>query len=201
MRVCVYCASSEAVSDSFRAGAAEFGQLLAGAGAELVYGGGNVGLMGVLARSVHEHGGRVFGVIPRRLQEIEGRAYDIADTLIVTDTMQERKRAMFTRADAFAVLPGGVGTIEELMEVLTLKHLGYHDRPIVLLNLEDYFAPLIALLDHGVRHRLSPKGIHDLYTLAPTPADAFRRLTAETAEPAETTQPAEAVEPAQNGPP
>lgn len=178
MRICVYCASSNAVSTTFRSAADEFGRLMAAAGAELVYGGGNVGLMGVLARAVHRHGGRVYGVIPSRLQQIEGRAYDIADTLVVTETMQERKRKMFTRADAFAVLPGGIGTLEELMEVLTLKHLGYHSRPIVLLDVEGYFEPLVRLIDHGIRHHLSSPDVHTLYERADNPSDAMLRLTA-----------------------
>ncbi len=146
--ICVYCSSSNDVNAAYYSAAEDLGRLLAEQSFPLVYGGGGVGLMGAVARAVHEHGGSVTGVIPEALTEIEGVAYDSADEMIVTDTMQERKAAMYERADAFVVLPGGFGTLEEFLEVLTLKRLGYHDRPIVLVNVEGFFDPLLELFDH-----------------------------------------------------
>ena len=125
--ICVYCSSSDHISETYVPVAQTTGRLITERGYTLIYGGGNVGLMGVLARSVHECGGRVFGVIPEALKAIEGVAYDLADELVVTRTMQERKAIMFTKANAFLVLPGGFGTLEEFMEVLTLKQLRYHN--------------------------------------------------------------------------
>jgi uncharacterized protein (TIGR00730 family) len=155
MNVCVYCASSQSIPSHFHDLAAEFGQRLGEDNRTLVYGGGSVGLMGTLARSVHTAGGRVVGYIPKKLQEIEGRAYSFADELHVTDTMSQRKRGMYTEADAFVVLPGGVGTIEEFFEVLTLKRLGYHQKPIVVANVFDFFQPLLELLEHVDREQFS----------------------------------------------
>ena len=149
MTVCIYCASH------FHDLAHELGQRLAADGHTLVYGGGSVGLMGTLARSVHDAGGRVVGYIPRKLQEIEGRAYAFADELHVTETMSQRKRGMYQEADAFVMLPGGVGTIEEFFEVLTLKRLGYHGKPIVVGNAFEFFDPLLALLEHVDREQFS----------------------------------------------
>lgn len=167
MNICVYCASSLKIAPSFHSVATDLGRIIAEGGHTLVYGGGNVGLMGTLAKSVHEYGGTVVGVIPRALQEIEGRAYDVADELIVTDTMQERKRIMFTRADGFAILPGGIGTLEEFFEVLTLRKLGYHDKPITIVNKDRFFDPLLDLLNYVDKTRFSP-GVTDgtLYTVS-----------------------------------
>ncbi|GIV57951.1 MAG: hypothetical protein KatS3mg042_0864 [Rhodothermaceae bacterium] len=174
----VYCASSDRIEARFFAVAEEMGRLLAKHGLELVYGGGRVGLMGAVARAVHEHGGRVYGVIPEALKEREGVAYDVADELVVTGTMQERKRLIFTRADAFVVLPGGFGTLEELMEVLTLRQLGYHDKPIALVNTDDFFRPLLDLFEHFYRTGFAHPRYRSLYHVAPDPADALNHLTA-----------------------
>ena len=146
--ICVYCSSSNLLDAYYYDEARELGRNMAKNGYRLVYGGGNVGLMGVLARTVHEHGGIVFGVIPRALKNREGIAYDVADELIVTETLRERKAIMYNRADAFIALPGGIGTLEELIEVLTLKQLGYHQRPIILINSNGFYTPLLDLFEH-----------------------------------------------------
>jgi hypothetical protein len=174
--VCVYCASSNRVDPVYFTLAEAMGQQLAARGHRLIYGGGNVGLMGVLARSVHAAGGHVTGVIPEALKAIEGVAYDVADELIVTRTMQERKAIMFTRAEAFLVLPGGFGTLEELMEVLTLKQLGYHVRPILLVNAGGFFDPLLALFDHFIRTGFAQEAHRTLFQAVPTPAAALEAL-------------------------
>ncbi|WP_457652281.1 LOG family protein [Rhodocaloribacter sp.] len=175
----VYCASSNHIDEKYFAVASETGRLLAERGHTLVYGGGNVGLMGTVARAVHEHGGEVFGVIPDALRQIEGVAYEVADELIITETMQERKRLMFTRAEAFLVLPGGFGTLEEFMEVLTLRQLGYHHKPIALVNTDGFYAPLLDLFEHYYRTGFARARYRALYHVAPTPADALDHIAEE----------------------
>ncbi|GIV60530.1 TIGR00730 family Rossman fold protein [Rhodocaloribacter litoris] len=174
----VYCASSNRIDARYVAVAEEMGRLLAERGLELVYGGGQVGLMGAVARAAHAHGGRVYGVIPEALKTREGVAYDVADELVVTGTMQERKRLIFTRADGFVVLPGGFGTLEELMEVLTLRQLGYHDKPIALVNTDDFFRPLLDLFEHLYRTGFARPEYRVLYHVAPDPAGALDHLAA-----------------------
>ena len=176
--VTVYCASSNAVHQQFKDVAEETGRILAEKGVALVYGGGQVGLMGVLARSVHEHGGTVVGVIPEALKEREGIAYEVADELIITKTMQERKRILFTRADGFVVLPGGFGTLEEFMEVLTLKQLGYHDKPLTLVNTGGYYDPLLELFEHFFEERFAHEKYRGLYEVTRGPSDALDHIEA-----------------------
>lgn len=120
---------------------------MAAAGVELVYGGGRIGLMGVLASAVLASGGRVTGVIPAALRDAE-LAHEGASELVIVDSMHDRKRLMAERADAFAVLPGGIGTLDETFEILTWRHLGLHDKPIFLVDVADYWRPLRQLLDH-----------------------------------------------------
>ena len=180
--ICVYCSSSNHIDPLYFAVAEEAGRLLGERGDTLVYGGGKVGLMGVIARSVHAHGGRVVGVIPDALKEREGVAYETADHLITTRTMQERKAIMFSRAEAFLVLPGGFGTLEEFFEVLTLRQLGYHDLPITLVNTANFFDPLLELFEHLYRERFAARSHRYLYHVAATPADALAHIEAYLAE-------------------
>jgi hypothetical protein len=174
--VCVYCSSSDRIDDAFRPVAEALGAGLAARGHTLVYGGGDVGLMGVLARAVHDGGGRVVGVIPERLKVVEGVAYHLADELIVTDTMSARKQIMMRRAEAFVVLPGGFGTLEELMEVMTLRFLGYHARPIVLVNTDGFYDDLLAFFDRLHEAHFARTRATGLLHVAPTPADALAHL-------------------------
>jgi cytokinin riboside 5'-monophosphate phosphoribohydrolase len=169
--VCVFCSSAGGLPEEYRAAARELGAELAGRGHRLVYGGGNVGLMGELARSVHDHGGTVVGVIPRGLVDRE-LAYDPADELLVTETLRERKAEMDARADAFVALPGGFGTLEELLEVLTLRQLGLHDRPIVLVNVAGYWDPFLAMVADMVAQGFAPLGEGALFQVAKTAAEA-----------------------------
>jgi hypothetical protein len=178
--ICVYCSSSNAIADTYPPVAEALGRELARRGHALVYGGGAVGLMGVLAHAAHEEGGTVTGVIPSKLQDREGIAYD-ADELIVTDTMRERKGIMFRRAEAFVVLPGGYGTLEEFMEVLTLKQLGYHDRPIALLNVDGFFDTLLDFFDELREGRFAREAIGDLVHVVSTAEAALDRVEAVTA--------------------
>ena len=176
--ICVYCSSSNRIHADYFEVATQVGQLLAQHGHTLLYGGGGVGLMGAVARAVHAGNGRVIGVIPEGLKQIEGVAYEVADELIVTETMQERKAILFTRADAFLVLPGGIGTLEELMEVLTLRSLGYHDKRIALLNTAGFYELLLQLFEHFYTGGFAREKVRALYHVAETPQAALNYLDA-----------------------
>src|SRR4051812_20764581 len=145
--VCVYCGSSPGTDRTFMEAARRFGEILAVDGVGLVYGGGSKGLMGAVATAVLEHGGHVTGIIPEFLQNRE-QTLRRAQEVIVTPDMHVRKQTMFERADAFVALPGGIGTLEELVEQLTWAQLGRHKKPILILNIKGFWEPLCALLDH-----------------------------------------------------
>lgn len=145
--ICVYCGSGNGTDPLFAEAARRLGQLLAESGVGLVYGGGSLGLMGALAKSVLAHGGKVTGIIPEFLTQRE-QMLKGAQELIVTRDMHERKRIMFERADAFVALPGGIGTLEELVEQMTWAQLGRHRKPILIANIAGFWAPLRAMLDH-----------------------------------------------------
>jgi uncharacterized protein (TIGR00730 family) len=166
------------VDPRFGSIADRMGRLIADNGFRLVYGGGSVGLMGRLARAVHERNGHVYGVIPEALQQVEGVAYDVADDLVVTRTMQERKAIMYTRADAFVALPGGFGTLEEFLEVLTLKQLGYHQKPLFLVNAHGFYQPLLTLFEHFYAERFARESHRELYTVVTQPEEVIERLSA-----------------------
>jgi uncharacterized protein (TIGR00730 family) len=145
--ICVYCGSGPGTNPHFVESAVAFGRSMAENGIGLVYGGGSIGLMGAVARSVLDHGGRVTGIIPEFLTKREN-ALTGAQELIVTHDMHERKRLMFERSDAFVALPGGIGTLEELVEQLTWQQLGRHSKPILLANIDGFWEPLLTLLTH-----------------------------------------------------
>lgn len=152
--VCVYCASSNAAPPDFMAAAEAFGAILAREGVRLVYGGGSVGLMGAAARAAQGAGGRVLGIIPDFLTSHE-RPLRTVETVVV-HTMHERKMMMFQEADGFAILPGGIGTLEELIELLSWRRLGLHSKPIVFLNLQGFWDPLFAVFQHILDQHLVP---------------------------------------------
>jgi uncharacterized protein (TIGR00730 family) len=145
--VCVYCGSNVGRNPAYAAAARALGATMARERIGLVYGGGGLGLMGELARTVLAHGGRVTGIIPAFLSRKERMLRD-ADELIVVDDMHQRKKLMFDKSDAFVALPGGIGTLEELVEQLTWAQLGRHNKPIVLLNIAGFWEPLLILLRH-----------------------------------------------------
>lgn len=147
--LCVFCGASLGVEPAYRAAAERLGRHLAEAGVTLVFGGGHVGLMGVLATAVLEGGGRVIGIIPDHLVKIESPFRDISE-LIVVDSMHTRKRKMFDLADAFCVLPGGLGTLDETFEILTWKQLHLHNKPVVLANVEGYWDAWLKLFHVSV---------------------------------------------------
>ena len=145
--ICVYCGTGEGANPAYIAAAEELGRRVADADVSLVYGGGSIGLMGAVARSTLVSGGTVTGIIPRFLEEREVMMEEVSE-LIVTEDMHERKRRMFERADGFVALPGGIGTLEEVVEILTWGQLGRHRKPVVLADIDGFWRPLVDLLEH-----------------------------------------------------
>jgi uncharacterized protein (TIGR00730 family) len=176
--LCVYCGSSGAVAPAYRAAASELGAALADAGIELVFGGGRVGLMGLAADAALARGGKVTGIIPARLRDAE-LAHAGVSELAVVDTMHARKALMAERADAFAILPGGIGTLDETFEILSWKQLGLHDKPIFLVDVEGYWAPLRCLLEHVVTSGFAQPKTRDLLRVVPTIAALVTALVDE----------------------
>ncbi|ATQ42507.1 TIGR00730 family Rossman fold protein [Caulobacter mirabilis] len=152
--VCVYCGSSNDADPEFLEAAYEVGAEIARAGMRFVYGGGGVGLMGASARGAHDARGKVLGIIPDFLRGRE-QPFDDVETVIVS-SMHERKMMMFERSDAFVVLPGGIGTLEEIVELLSWQRLGLHEKPVVFYNPRGFWDPLFELFEHTIRERLSP---------------------------------------------
>jgi hypothetical protein len=173
--ICVFSGSSQRVLPAYFDAASELGRLIGSRGWELVFGGGTIGLMGAVARGVHEAGGRVTAVIPERLNR-PGVLYETADEIIVTATLRDRKAVMDERAGAFVALPGGFGTLEEVIEVITLKQLRYHDRAIVFLNTLGYYDALIAFLHQQARDGFVRAEHQSLYHVADTPAGTVSHL-------------------------
>jgi uncharacterized protein (TIGR00730 family) len=145
--ICVYCGSGVGTNPAFAEAASDFGRELADNGIGLVFGGGGRGLMGEIARAALQHGGHVVGIIPRFLVGPEHALKDVTE-LVVTESMHERKLRMFERSDAFVALPGGIGTLEELVEQLTWNQIGQHNKPIIIANVLGYWDLLLALLEH-----------------------------------------------------
>jgi uncharacterized protein (TIGR00730 family) len=165
--ICVFCGSRYGAEPRFRTAATRFGSLAGAAGAKLIYGGGHVGLMGAVADAAMAAGGEVVGLIPTRLLELEVGHRTISE-LVVTADMCERKQQMISRADAFVTLPGGLGTLDELLEVVTLRQLGYHGKPIVVLNLAGYWDPLNALVDRVIEQRFAAASARELFQMVET---------------------------------
>jgi uncharacterized protein (TIGR00730 family) len=174
-RLCVYCGAAGKVDEAYRRAATDLGRLLAEAGIELVYGGGRIGLMGLIADAALEAGGRVIGVIPGHLHDYEIGHGGVSE-LVVVDSMHDRKRRMFELADAFAVLPGGLGTLEEAFEIITWKQLGLHDKPIVIVDVQGYWAPLARLVDHVVGEGFAHPSARDLFQVVPGIDELLPRL-------------------------
>ena len=151
---CVFCGSSDAADPAFLTAAADLGMALAGAKIKLVYGGGGVGLMGAVARAAHQAGGEVLGIIPTFLVGAE-RALESVEHIIV-DNMHERKMLMFLRSDSFVILPGGIGTLEEVVELLSWRRLDLHAKPVVFYNPRNFWDPLFKLFQHTVDENLTP---------------------------------------------
>jgi hypothetical protein len=173
--LCVYCSSSDRLDPKYYAAAAELGRALVARGWGLVYGGGKTGLMGAVARAVKESGGRVVGVIPE-FMKVRELAYDEADEIVTVVTMRERKLLMETRADAFVTLPGGFGTLEEIMEILTLRQLGVVKKPCVFFNQDGFYDDLLRLFDRMLAEKFFKPSNLQLFRVATTVPEIFMQI-------------------------
>lgn len=173
--ICVYCGSRTGAGDGYARLAESVGASIAAAGLTLVYGGGQIGLMGLTARAALDAGGKVIGIIPEHLDTIEIAQTDLSELHVVAD-MHTRKRMMFDRSDAFLVLPGGLGSLDEFFEVLTWAQLDLHDRPVLLLNHHGYWEPLMALVRHVVEQGFADRSSFDLFTAVPDLDSVFQQL-------------------------
>ena len=175
--ICVYCGSGQGTDPVFTAAARVLGRMMAKAGIRLVYGGGRIGLMGEVARSVLDAGGTVTGIIPKFLKAREVMLAD-AQELHVVEDMHARKKLMFDKADAFIALPGGIGTLEELVEQLTWAQLGRHEKPILIANINGFWRPLLSLLAHMRESGFVRPGLEVKYLVAERIEDALEMLLA-----------------------
>nr|WP_280516309.1 TIGR00730 family Rossman fold protein [Chelatococcus reniformis] len=176
--VCVYCGSGTGRHPDFMEAARTLGRRMAEQGLALVYGGGNIGLMGEIARSVIDHGGHVTGIIPEFLKAREVMLQDAQETVVVAD-MHTRKRMMYERADAFVALPGGIGTLEELIEQLTWAQLGQHSKPILVLNTRGFWRPLLVLVEHMRDNGFIRPGLEVSYGVVDDVEDVIPALKAQ----------------------
>ncbi|KAL6614648.1 hypothetical protein ACP70R_036918 [Stipagrostis hirtigluma subsp. patula] len=174
-RICVFCGSNPGNRAVFGDAALGLGRELVVRGIDLVYGGGSVGLMGLIAQTVLDGGCRVLGVIPRALMPLEISGASVGEVKVVTD-MHERKAEMARQSDAFIALPGGYGTMEELLEMITWSQLGIHDKPVGLLNVDGYYDPLLALFDKGAAEGFIKQDCRDIIVSAPTAHDLLNKM-------------------------
>lgn len=162
--VCVYCGASSGASENFLKIATDVGRALGERRIRLIYGGGGIGLMGALADAALAAGGEVVGIIPEHLQQAELGHRGLADLKIV-DSMHTRKRMMFDLSEAFIVLPGGMGTLDETFEIITWRQLGMHDKPIILVNHDDYWGPFLGLIDHVIDNGFARPALRQLFSV------------------------------------
>ncbi|QQQ18535.1 TIGR00730 family Rossman fold protein [Brevundimonas vitis] len=174
--VCLFCGSSETAAERYLQAARDFGTATARAGWRLVYGGGGVGLMGASARAAHAEGGRVLGIMPGFLRSRE-RLFDDVETIVVT-SMHERKQLMYDQSDAFVVAPGGIGTLEEAIELLSWKRLDLHAKPIVFLNIDGFWDTFLAMMQHNVAEGMTPAWFLDAWQVCDTVEAAMAAITA-----------------------
>ncbi len=176
--LCVYCSSSDRLEPKYFAAAETLGRAMVARGWGLVYGGGRTGLMGTVARAVKESGGRVIGVIPE-FMKVKELAFDEADELVTVVTMRERKLLMESRADAFVALPGGWGTLEEIMEILALRQLDVLRRPCVFLNQDGFYDDLLRFFDRMIAERFNKPSNLELFRVARTVDEIFQLIEAD----------------------
>ncbi|MCW0183452.1 MAG: TIGR00730 family Rossman fold protein [Zavarzinia sp.] len=165
--LCVFCGASTPPDHRYLEAADTLGKILAAEGVELVYGGGALGLMGTIARAVRDNGGRVTGIIPHFLTKLEAKLEGISETIEV-ETMHQRKRLMFERSDAFVVLPGGMGTLDETVEMITWAQLQLHKKPIMLVDVLGYWQPFMGLVEHVIGTGFARPNTRDFLTLVPS---------------------------------
>lgn len=175
-KICVFCGSAHGGDAAYATAARRFGELIAERGYDLVFGGGFIGLMGEVAHAARLGGAYVTGVLPEFLRHLEPPSRD-AQRMVITPDLQERKRLMLSLSDAFAVLPGGLGTLDEFFEVVTSAQLNVFAKPLVLLNTQDFFAPLEALLERTLASGFAGERVRGLYRLAATPEEAIETIS------------------------
>ncbi|ABS62732.1 conserved hypothetical protein [Parvibaculum lavamentivorans DS-1] len=175
--LCVYCGSSTGKEPAFMEAGDRFGHIMAQSKVKLVYGGGGIGVMGAVARAVLAGGGQVTGIIPKFLTEVEVEFKEVTE-LIVTESMHARKQLMFERSQGFVALPGGIGTVEETIEMLTWAQLGRHSYPIVIANINGFWDPLIELLDHIIKAGFARSDIRRIYSVVDRVEDIIPRVEA-----------------------
>lgn len=175
--VCVFCGSRFGTDPAYRQAAQDMGVALAEAKLRLVYGAGDVGLMGEVANAAQTAGGETFGVIPVHLLDREVGKRDLT-SFVITENMHERKKVMFMNADAIVTLPGGAGSLDEFFEVVTWAQLGLHDKPVYLLNANGYWDPLLTLIDHQIENGFADASMRGLFTVKDTVQDLMRDLLA-----------------------
>ncbi|NBD39360.1 MAG: TIGR00730 family Rossman fold protein [Verrucomicrobia bacterium] len=175
MRICVFLSSSEAVPAEYRDLATRMGKGIGAKGHTLVYGGNGNGLMGALAEGTRSAGGRIIGIVPRMLHEM-GMTWPHCDELLITRDLRDRKARMDAEAEAFVALPGGLGTFEEILEVLNLKYLRYHRKPVIFLNKNGFYDPLFASFTRLYEERFTKRAIRQLYASLPEVEAVFRYL-------------------------
>ena len=179
--LCVYCGSQMGTDPRHRETAAALGRQMAEQGVALVYGGGRIGLMGVVADAVLQAGGKVIGVIPTFLNKVEIGHQHLTE-LRVVDSMHERKRMMFELADAFVILPGGLGTLDEAFEIITWRQLNLHDKPVILVDHQGYWQPFLRLFDAVIEGGFASVAARRLFTVANSPAEVLDAVRAAGAE-------------------
>jgi len=172
MTVCIFASSSSRINEEYAVAATHLGALLAKAGMSIVYGGGGIGLMGTIADSVMKNNGKVIGVIPAFMKD-EGWDHKSVNDMIITNDMGERKKRMFELADAVVALPGGVGTLEELTEAITLKQLGLYNGPIIILNTLNFYDSLISFFEHMIAGHFLRFEHKDIWKIAGTPEEVM----------------------------
>ncbi len=173
---CVYCGTGHKVDPIYKETAARLGTVMAENKVRLVYGGGKVGLMGIVSEYCFKAGGEVVGIIPEHIQDTEITNEDLTE-LHVVDSMHTRKGLMVEKSEGFIVLPGGFGTLDETFEILTWKYLGLHDKPIVLINVNGFYEPLLKMIDHMVESGFTPFWHRSLYQVVETPEEAVQALS------------------------
>lgn len=176
LSICVFCGSRSGVNPAFEAAATELGQAIGAQNWRLVYGAGDVGLMGTVARAAQQAGADTFGVIPEHLEKAEVGKSDLTE-YVVTKNMHERKTRMYEEADVIAVLPGGAGSLDEFFEVLTWRQLGLHEKPIYIVNTDGYWDPLLKLVDHVIDQGFAGESLKSLINPVASAADLIMDLT------------------------
>lgn len=173
--ICIYCGSRPGKNGKFSELAHNTGQILAENNIRMIYGGGSVGLMGIAARSVIDQGGEVVGIIPKHLADEEVSQPGLTD-LFVVDNMHQRKRMMFDHSDAFVILPGSIGTLDETLEIITWRQLRLHDKPIVIINKDNYWEPFFQMMKNIVAEEFISSDVHDLYQVIEEPEELLPLL-------------------------